>query len=51
MTPGARIRLPSGNVVILQRMRNGAWLCTYARGPEGGVTLDESFLFRWGVAA
>lgn len=49
MTSGARVLLPSGHLVVLDRIRRDAWLCRYARGPEGGVTLAETFLQRWGV--
>lgn len=49
---GMRIRLPSGNTLVLVRRERALWVCEFAPGAKqrGEVEFTGVYLRKWGVA-
>lgn len=47
---GMRVRLPSGNVLVLVRRERAAWICEYTANSRqrGEVEFTGAWLRRWG---
>jgi hypothetical protein len=47
---GMRVRLPSGNVLVLVRRERAYWVCEYAPGckARGEVEFSGVYLRKWG---
>lgn len=52
LLPGTKLRLPSGNVLVLVRREDTVWVCAYVDGSKarGEVEFTAAYLLKWAVA-
>lgn len=53
LTVGLRVRLPSGNVIVLRQHERTHWICEYIDSPKarGLVEFSAAWLLRYGRPA